>query len=232
MTDGTHDALVLVIEDELSLAQTIELYLRSGGHRTERAGDGVRGLELFRAARPDLVLLDLGLPKLDGIEVLKRIRAESDVPVVILTARSEEIDELLGLGLGADDYLVKPVGARKLMARVAVRLRRAHPAGERSGEVLRVGPLEVDGYRVEVRVDGQHVDVTPTEFRLLQHMARSPGRAIPRLELYEAALPEGDALERAVDIHVTNLRRKLRPLGSDAMIETIRGVGYALDPRS
>jgi two-component system, OmpR family, response regulator AdeR len=224
--------LVLIVEDEATLAQTIELYLRHEGYRTERAGDGVRGMELFRAAHPDLVLLDLGLPGLDGLEVLRRIRAASDVPVVILTAREEEIDELLGLGMGADDYLVKPVSARKLLARVKVALRRARPPAGLAPEVLRVGPLEVDAYRAEVRCDGRPVDLTPSEFKLVQHMARTPGRVIERAELYEAALPDGDALERAVDIHVVNLRRKLRAAGARAdLIRTVRGRGYVLEDR-
>ncbi len=124
---GLGGLLVLVVEDDRTLAQTIELYLRNDGFRTERAFDGEQALTLFRGARPDLVLLDLGLPKLDGLEVLRVIRAASDVPVVILTGRSEEVDELLGLGLGAEDYLVKPVSARKLLARVKVVLRRVRP---------------------------------------------------------------------------------------------------------
>lgn len=225
-------SLVLVVEDEASLAQTIELYLRHEGFRTERAGDGERALELFRAARPDLVLLDLGLPKLDGLEVLRRIRAVSDVPVVILTARAEEVDELLGLGMGADDYLVKPVSARKLIARAKVALRRAAPPAAGDAEVLRVGELEVDAYRAEVRFGGAPVDLTPSEFKLLQHMARTPGRVIERAELYEAAIPDGDALERAVDIHIVNLRRKLRSAGADeALIRTVRARGYVLEDR-
>jgi DNA-binding response OmpR family regulator len=131
--------LVLIVEDEATLAQTIELYLRHEGYRTERAADGLRGIELFRAARPDLVLLDLGLPKLDGLEVLRTIRAASDVPVVILTAREEEVDELLGLGMGADDDLVKPVSARKLLARVKVALRRARPIAGPTPEICAWG---------------------------------------------------------------------------------------------
>ncbi|UCH24470.1 MAG: response regulator transcription factor [Trueperaceae bacterium] len=220
-------ALVLVVEDELTLAQTIELYLKQASYRTERAGDGKRALELFRAARPDLVILDLGLPELDGLEVLKAIRAESDVPVIILTARAEEIDELLGLGLGADDYLVKPVGARKLMARVQAVLRRSLPA-QHARAVHRIGALEVDAYSMVVRVGGRPVDLTPTEFRLLHHLASTPGRAISRNELYEAALPESDAYERAVDTHLANLRRKLGGAGADGLIETVRGIGYRL----
>jgi two-component system response regulator AdeR len=225
--------LVLVVEDEITLAETIELYLRHEGFRTERAADGERALELFRAARPDLVLLDLGLPKVDGMEVLRRIRAASDVPVVILTARAEEVDELLGLGMGADDYLVKPVSARKLLARVKVALRRSAPMAGDGPEVLRVGALEVDAYRVEVRVAGIPLELTPSEFKLVQHMARTPGRVIERAELYEAAIPDGDALERAVDIHVVNLRRKLRAAGGDErLIRTVRGRGYVLEDRA
>lgn len=225
--------LVLVVEDEVTLAETIELYLRHEGFRTERAADGERALELFRAARPDLVLLDLGLPKVDGMEVLRRIRSASDVPVVILTARAEEVDELLGLGMGADDYLVKPVSARKLLARVKVALRRSAPTAGDGPEVLRVGALEVDAYRVEVRYAGTPMELTPSEFKLVQHMARTPGRVIERAELYEAAIPDGDALERAVDIHVVNLRRKLREAGGDErLIRTVRGRGYVLEDRA
>jgi len=224
--------LVLVVEDEATLAQTIELYLRHEGYRTERAADGRRGLELFRAAHPDLVLLDLGLPLVDGLEVLRQIRASSEVPVVILTARAEEVDELLGLGMGADDYLVKPVSARKLLARVKVALRRTRAPAGAEPEVLRVGPLEVDAYRVEARVDAHPLDLTPTEFKLLQHMARTPGRVIERTELYEAALPDGDGLERAIDIHMVNLRRKLRGAGAaQDLIRTVRGRGYVLEDR-
>ena len=225
--------LVLVVEDEATLAETIELYLRHEGFRTDRAADGERALELFRAARPDLVLLDLGLPKVDGMEVLRRIRAASDVPVVILTARTEEVDELLGLGMGADDYLVKPVSARKLLARVKVALRRSVPVEGAASEVLRVGALEVDAYRVEVRYAGTPLELTPSEFKLVQHLARTPGRVIERAELYEAAIPDGDALERAVDIHVVNLRRKLRAAGGgERLIRTVRGRGYVLEDRA
>lgn len=221
--------LILVVEDEATLAETIEMYLRQAGFRTDRARDGARALELFRAARPDLVVLDLGLPVLDGTEVLRAIRRESDVPVVILTARSEEVDELLGLGLGADDYLVKPVSAHMLMAHVKAVLRRSLGSeAHQESEVLRVGPLSVDSYRRRARIGDRPLDLTPAEFRVLHHLARAPGRATTRTELYEAALPEGDALERAVDVHITNLRRKLRDAGAAGMIETVRGVGYAL----
>lgn len=219
--------LVLVVEDELTLAQTIELYLRKENYQTERAGDGVRALELFRAAKPDLVILDLGLPKLDGLEVLKTIRSESNVPVLILTARAEEVDELLGLGLGADDYIVKPASARKLMARVKALLRRNTPLVQEQS-VVRLSGLEVDTYSRQIRVGGKVCDMTPTEFNLLHHLAKTPGRAISRQELYETAMPESDAYERAVDIHVTNVRRKLKEAGLGGVLETVRGVGYRL----
>ncbi len=219
-------ALVLVVEDELTLAQTLELYLRRENLQTERAGDGGRALELFQAARPDLVILDLGLPGLDGLEVLKTVQANSNTPVIILTARDEEVDELLGLGLGADDYLVKPVSARKLMARVRAVLRRTQNVQPET--TLRSGTLEVDTYSRVVRVGGRALELTPTEFGLLHHLAKTPGRAVSRSELCDAAMPESDALERAVDIHITNLRRKLREAGADGPIETVRGLGYRL----
>ena len=209
MQDGTpaRGTLILIVEDDDVLA---------------------RSLELWRAASPDLVLLDLGLPDLDGSEVLRVLRAESTVPVIILTARAEEADELQGLGLGADDYLVKPISARKLLAHLQAVLRRSRPDPAADADVLRAGPLEVDLYRVEARVDGRAVPLTPSEFRLLAHMARTPGRAVSRTELYDVALPEGEGFDRAVDVHVVNLRRKLREAGAAEQVETVRGVGYRL----
>ncbi len=232
MTSTTpHGALVLVVEDDDVLASTLEMILRADGFRTERAADGPRALQLWRAAAPDALLLDLGLPGMDGTEVLRSVRASGDTPVVILTARAEEADELVGLGLGADDYLVKPVSGRKLTAHLRAVLRRARPDPAAGAEVMRVGGLEVDRYRVEARVDGQVLSLTPTEFRLLAHLAATPGRAVGRVELLEAALPEGEAYDRAVDVHVANLRRKLRDAGAPDAIATVRGVGYRLVER-
>jgi DNA-binding response OmpR family regulator len=226
--DAAQDALVLIVEDDRELARALELTVRAGGMRSERASDGPRALELWRAAAPDLVLLDLGLPGMDGTEVLRTLRDQSRVPVVILTARAEEADELAGLGLGADDYLVKPVSGRKLLARLRAVLRRARPGRGAEPERLRVGPLEIDLYRAEARAEGRALPLTPSEFRLLAHLARTPGRAVERAELYEAALPEGEGFDRAVDVHVANLRRKLRAVGADEGLETVRGVGYRL----
>lgn len=220
-------ALVLVVEDELTLAQTIELYLHNEGYKTERAGDGLRALEIFNATSPDLVLLDIGLPKMDGLELIQMIRKKSNCPVIMLTARSEEVDELLGLALGADDYLIKPVSARKLIARVKTVLKRSTVNKEFS-EIIRLDSLEINTYSQEASV-GQHVlELTPTEFRLLYYLASTPNRAISRSELYDYAMPESSAYERAVDIHLTNLRRKLRDAGLDKLIETVRGVGYRI----
>ena len=218
---------ILIVEDELDIAETVELYLRKESYQTERARDGNRALELWRAAKPDLVLLDIGLPELDGLEVLKKVRAESGVPVIMLTARAEEIDELLGLGLGADDYITKPFSPRTLLARVKAVLRRGAQEAEEE-KPIRIGSLTVDTYRVAASVDGTPLRLTPTEFKLLHHLAKTPGRAVSRLELFEASMPESDALERAVDVHVKNLRQKLGEEGVDDLLETVRGVGYRL----
>ncbi len=223
-------ALILVVEDDRDIADTLELYLRNEGHRTERAADGRRALELWRAARPDLVLLDLGLPELGGLEVLKRIRRESSIPVIAVTARTEDVDELLGLELGADDYVRKPFSPRTLMARIRAVLRRSGDADDDVARepVARIGRLEVDAWAVEARIDGRPVDLTPTEFRLLETLAAAPGKAMRRDELQAQAMPESDALERAVDVHLKNLRHKLAAYAADDLIETVRGVGYRL----
>ncbi len=220
-------SLVLVVEDELPLAQTIELYLRNENYRTERASNGRQALDLFYAVKPDLIILDIGLPELDGLEVLKRIRAKSDVPVIMLTARAEEVDELLGFGLGADDYITKPATARKLMARVNAVLKRSK-GNSLAQEILRINDMVIDVYSMQVKVKELPISLTPTEFRLLHHLALTPNRAIPRSELYEVAMPESDAYERAVDVHLTNIRRKLAKVNAAKLIETVRGVGYRL----
>jgi DNA-binding response OmpR family regulator len=226
LPEGTVAGTILIVEDEARLADILEDYLRRDGFRTERAKDGGRALELWRAARPDLILLDLMLPVLDGLEVARRIRGESAVPIIMLTARDEEVDKLLGLGLGADDYVVKPYSPREVVARVKAVLRRA------GGQVLpaavfRAGGLEVDLGRYRVRCQGVTVALTPSELRLLALLAKEPGRVRHRPELLAAA---GDqerfADERTVDAHVKNLRRKLGSCGGH--IETVRGVGYRL----
>ncbi len=220
-------ALVLVVEDEPEIAEILEGYLRREGFRTERAADGKQALNLIRAARPDLVLLDIMLPEMDGLEVLRRVRSNGNTPVILLTARTEDLDKLLGLELGADDYVTKPFSPREVVARVKAVLRRAAPS-EASRAILRVGPLEIDSEKVVARLGVERLELTPTEFRLLETLARTPGKAFTRAELLEAALPESDALERVVDVHLKNLRRKLEQAGGAHLLETVRGVGYRL----
>ena len=219
--------LVLVVEDELEICEVMESYLRRDGFRTERATDGLRALEAYRALKPDLVLLDIQLPGVDGLEVLRRIRATASTPVIMVTARAEDIDKLLGLELGADDYVVKPFSPREVVARVKAVLRRSQIV-EATRTLFRVGPLELDTRQVTVIVHGQRLDVTPTEFKLLECMSREPGRAYSRAELISEALPESDALERVVDAHLKNLRRKLEVAGAGDVLETVRGIGYRL----
>jgi two-component system, OmpR family, response regulator BaeR len=217
---------VLIIEDETRLAEILEDYLKRDGFRTERAKDGQRGLELWRAARPDLILLDVMMPVLDGFEVARRIRAESSVPIIMLTARADEVDKLVGLGLGADDYVVKPYSPREVVARVKAVLRRA------SGQVLApelftVGAIEIDLGQYIAKCHGNEISVTTSEVRLLASLAKEPGMVKSRAELLAAT---GDAErfadERTVDAHVKNIRRKLNRCGEQ--LETVRGVGYRL----
>jgi two-component system response regulator AdeR len=181
---------------------------------------------LFRAAQPDLVLLDVGLPGVDGLEVLRNIRRESKTPVIMLTARAQDIDELLGFGLGADDYVTKPFSPQKLLARIKAVLRRSNE--ENDSDLIRIGDLEVNTYSVRATVKGKELHLTPTEFKLLAHLASAPGKAMTRSELFEAAMPESDAMERNVDVHLKNLRHKLEAHGVGEMLETVRGVGYRL----
>jgi two-component system, OmpR family, response regulator AdeR len=218
--------LVLIVEDEPQIAEILEGYLRSSGYRTERAGDGAAALTLFRAAHPDLILLDVLLPELGGLEVLKAVRAESTTPVIMLTARTEELDKLLALELGADDYVTKPFRPREVIARVKAVLRRSQPGTQ--ALPLRVGTLELDPLRASVQIGDQALRLTATEFRLLHHLALSPGRIFNRAELLGAALPESEALERVIDVHLRNLRKKLEAADASDMLQTVRGMGYRL----
>ena len=231
--DPLAGSLVLVVEDDAVLAPTLELLLRHDGFRTDRVGDGQQAVQAWRTLQPDAIVLDLGLPGMDGTEVLRKIREHDDVPVLVLTARAEEIDEVAGLELGADDYLVKPVSAQKLLARVRALLRRRvgrHAASDE--DLVRVGRLHVDGYKVEARWDGRPLPFTPSEWGVVAHLARTPGRAVSRLELLDEALAEGEATERTVDVHVAHVRRKLREAGATGdVVETVRGVGYRLTER-
>ena len=228
---------ILVVDDEPKLVRVVREYLEHDGYRVVSAGDGREALERFRQERPDLVVLDVMLPELDGLEVCRRIRRDSAVPILMLTARAEEVDELIGLELGADDYVAKPFSPRTLLARVRSVLRRAVPAEEYeaggSEAPLSVGPLRVDPSRHEATWNGAPLALTPTEFRLLWALARRPGRVFGRLELLERIQGEAYAgYERTVDAHVKNLRKKLAGAGGDGAAEsvaTVPGVGYKLE---
>ena len=221
-------ARILIVEDEWKLARILEAYLREAGFQTERAENGVRALEAFRVYRPDLVLLDILLPELSGLEVLKTIRAAGSTPVIMLTARVEEIDTVLGLELGADDYITKPFRPREVLARIRAVLRRPAPPPDRRDAPLQLGPLYLDPLKLSATVRGCDLEPTPVEFRILYQLAQYPGRIYGRAELLGAANPESDALERTVDSHITNLRRKLAQGGLTGILQNVRGVGYRL----
>lgn len=218
--------LVLIVEDEPDIADLLEAYLRREHFRTERAGDGPGAVRLHHAARPDLVLLDVHLPGFDGFEVLRKIRETAQTPIIMVTARAEDLDKLLGLKMGADDYVVKPFSPLEVVARVQAVLRRV---GMHSHvQPLRFAELELDPVAVRVRVSGVRLDTTLTEYRILEHLLRHPNRTFSRAELLEVALPDSDALERVMDTHLGNLRKKLEQAGMPHIIETVRGVGFRL----
>ena len=218
----------LIVEDEAGISRTLDTYLRNAGFDTEIATTGTEALTLFRAAQPDIVLLDVMLPELDGWEVLKAIRQHSQAPVIMLTARSDEVDRLVGLGLGADDYVVKPFSFREVIARVKAVLRRSRPHNDNSSTILKVGRLRVEPAAALATYDSAELELTATEFRLLHHLSAAPGRVFSRAELIESALPESDILERTLDSHIKNLRGKLARVGAAGMIRTVRGMGFRL----
>jgi DNA-binding response OmpR family regulator len=225
---------ILVVEDEPDLLDLVVYNLRREGFRPIRASTGAQALDLARDERPDLVVLDLMLPGLDGLEVCRRLRANeatASIPIVMATARAEEADAVVGLSVGADDYLKKPYGMRELVARVRSVLRRTAAAADPSPKPVRVDELEIDPTRHEVRVAGEQVELTPTELRLLHHLVRNRGRVFSRTQILDKVVgPDSDVIDRNVDVHVASLRGKLGPYG--ARIVTIRGVGYKFADRT
>ena len=223
---------ILLVEDERVLAETIRYNLAREGLQVELARDGEEGLARFRAARPDLVLLDLMLPKLDGFEVCRQMRRESAVPIIMLTARESEVDRVVGLELGADDYVTKPFSLRELVARVRANLRRMemlrHPEPDDRPIMLRFGDVEVDLERHEARRGGQVLALKPKEYDLLVFLAQHPGRAFSRDHLLERVWGYSAAGDtRTVDVHVRWLREKIEAEPSrPRLIETVRGLGY------
>ena len=220
---------VLLIEDEPKTASTLLLYLERGGFDARLATDGEEWLRVAREWSPDLLVLDVMLPKVDGLGVCRALRAESDVPILFLTARTTEGDKLRGLGLGADDYVTKPFSPREVVARIRAVLRRTKVADAPTRGILRTACLEVDLARRETRVRGKTVELPPAEFALLAALARSPGRAFTREELVERAFgSEYEGLERTIDAHVMRLRRKIEAPGRPPLLVTVFGVGYKL----
>jgi DNA-binding response OmpR family regulator len=219
---------VLVVEDEIKIARLVGDYLEHAGFEVVLAGDGETALAEVRRLLPDLVVLDLGLPKRDGLDVTRELRRTSNVPIVMLTARSDEVDRILGLELGADDYVVKPFSPKELVARVRAVLRRARGAGTAGPEVIRAADVEIDLTRRRVRVGGRNVEVTATEFDLLATLAREPGRVFTRGQLLSAIHGVAfESYERAIDAHVKNLRKKIEPTpGRPRYLLTVHAVGY------
>ena len=220
---------VLVVEDESSIASFVAAYLKNAGYAVRTAATGGEALRQVAAERPDLILLDLMLPDIDGIEVCKRIRQESDLPILMLTARDEDVDKIIGLEVGADDYLTKPFNPRELVARVRSILRRAAPGrAERESAVIRHGELVVDAGRREVKVGDRDVQLAPKEFDLLWELLDHRGLVLTRDQLLERVWGytfAGDT--RTVDVHVRQIRRKL---GDASPIVTVWGVGYKVGP--
>jgi two-component system alkaline phosphatase synthesis response regulator PhoP len=219
---------ILVVEDEMKIARLVRDYLAHAGFEVIVTGDGESALASARGHRPDLIVLDLGLPGRDGLDVTRELRRTSNVPIVMLTARGDEADRVAGLELGADDYVVKPFSPKELVARVRAVLRRASAAQTAGPEVLRVADVELDVPRMRVRVRGRTVEVTPTEFELLAMLLREPGRVFTRGQLLDAIHGVAfESYERAIDAHVKNIRRKIEPeAGRPRYLLTVRGVGY------
>jgi DNA-binding response OmpR family regulator len=218
---------ILVVEDEMQIARNLRDYFEAAGFEVVVVGDGTAALASVRGSRPDLVILDLGLPGLDGLDVARELRRTATTPILMLTARGEESDRIVGLELGADDYLVKPFSPKELVARVRAVLRRTSGAAA-GAEVLRAGDVEVDLPKMRARVGGEPVELTPTEFHLLATFVREPGRVFTRGQLLDALHGVTvESYERAIDAHVKNLRRKIEPeVGRPRYVLTVHGVGY------
>lgn len=218
---------ILVVDDEPKIIQLTQDYLENAGFSVLSAGDGERALSVIHADQPDLVVLDLGLPGMDGLDICRSIRKTSNLPIIMLTARDEEADKIVGLELGADDYVTKPFSPKELVARVRSVLRRSELAQE-AREVVRVGDVTLDIPRMRVTVGDDEIELTATEFHLLQALASQPGRIFTRSQLLNAVHGVAiESYERAIDAHVKNIRRKIEPVSHEPRyIQTVYGVGY------
>ncbi|WP_378956318.1 response regulator transcription factor [Pelosinus sp. sgz500959] len=223
---------VLVVDDDEKIVKVLVTYLIKEGYITETAMDGKSAVETARQWRPDIILLDVMLPELDGLGVCKEIRRDSDVPIIMLTARDTETDRVIGLEIGADDYVTKPFSPRELIARIRAILRRTKPEGRRDKEenVLRVGEIALHLHNHTLRVQGNQIELTPTEYKLLELFLTHPNQVLSRLQLIENVQGYAfEGYERTVDSHIKNLRKKIGDsYGEPRYIKTVYGVGYKL----
>lgn len=217
---------VLVVDDDVKTVELVKLYLNRDGYKVFTAYDGVEALRLARESRPHLIVLDLMLPGIDGLQICRTLRDESDIPIIMLTAKTTDQDKLTGLELGADDYVTKPFSPRELAARVRTVLRRL--PGERGPAEIKRGELTVDFRKHEASIAGKHLNLTPVEFKLLGILAKEPGRVFSRGELIDKALGyDFEGFDRTIDVHILNLRRKIEPhTNNPRYIKTVYGAGY------
>ena len=221
---------VLVVDDEPALVDVLDRYLRDEGFVVYRAGDGPTALAVFERHRPDLVLLDINLPGFPGTEVLRRMRSVRDVPIIMLTGRVDEVDRVVGLELGADDYVGKPFSPREVVARVKTVLRRVERHDDRASAVQRrIGAIDIDRSAHEVRLGGKPVTLTPTQFKILDVLSSHLGQTLTRDQLLERVSTDGDVFDRTLDRHIANLRARIEPEpGNPRYIITVFGIGYKM----
>ncbi|HCB01093.1 MAG TPA: DNA-binding response regulator [Anaerolineae bacterium] len=216
---------ILLVDDESEILEICQDYLKASGYDVVTAKNGAQGLISTRREKPDLIVTDLMMPELDGIDLIRTLRKESNVPIIMLTARVEETDKLIGLEIGADDYITKPFSPRELVARVKVVLRRV--AGDANAEMIRVENVSLDRSNYKVQIEAREISLTPTEFEIMAILMSQPGRIFSRNQLLNAAHGVAfESYERAIDSHIRNLRRKLEP---DDLIITVHGVGYKFE---
>jgi two-component system alkaline phosphatase synthesis response regulator PhoP len=216
---------ILIVDDEPKTVRLARDYLEKNGYRVVTAGDGQSALTTARREKPDLIVLDLMLPVMDGREVCKILRRESDVPIIMLTALAEEVDQITGLEIGADDYITKPFSPRALVARVRAMLRRTR-AEIKTPAIIRVGALQIDSEKHTVTYNNKPIQLTPNEFKLLTILAGRPGQTLTREQLLEDLHGAASSIDRSVDSHIKNLRRKLETESQAPLIETVYGIGY------
>jgi two-component system alkaline phosphatase synthesis response regulator PhoP len=216
---------ILLVDDEPEIVEICRDYFKAAGYETVTANNGAQGVSLARREKPDLIVLDLMMPEMDGLDFCRAIRRESDVPIIMLTARVEEMDKLIGLEIGADDYITKPFSPRELVARARVVLRRV--AGDSSAEMIRAGSVSLDRAHYQIQIQDRAIQLTPTEFEIMATLMSQPGRIFSRAQLLQSAHGIAfESYERAIDSHIRNLRHKLEP---DDLIVTVHGVGYKFE---